>query len=613
VFLKTTVSRTSDGSKLKYYTIVKSVRRDGIPRHEPVHYLGALTDAEAQSIRNALEAAKNPGSVFVDPSTISARRHYGFLHLMVLHWVYMSFALHQLLGRIRYSELLILNRAVDPTSKSGVFEWAPRTACPAFLGVPRSAEIDFEIYRDLDRLAKMQNRIMTHLYAELKCRGKMSDPRFVYDITATYMEGTKCIIADYACSAGGKKNHKQIKIALGVTRDGYPFYWKALKGTRSDRTTIEEVVGEMRGLFQIENCTFVMDRGMSTFNNFRFIEENGCTYLSALNSGTVRSMRFPGISALSSLAVKDAQALADQLDEDADHAKIPKELSGFTLYSEGKSLYRTITAGRERYILVFNPALFVTRRQDREARIAKAEAEIAEINQDAISAKRSRGAEPMLRKAEKVLSQLALSDVLEPVLDETLITCNSRKDFRASQIKTYRVRLVPHADAAGLELYDGLCCLCTDVPEDKLSAEQAIEAYRKKNVVEEAFRVIKSEVKLRPVRVRAQTRVNGHITVCVLAYLLLTALEEALKTSGSAYKQPASALRKLSECTIDEYQFSGMAQPVRTLTRPTVEHMAILKDLGLEGIVSPMRMGPILKSQSYINPDPPADEPGATV
>lgn len=136
---------------------------------------------------------------------------------------------------------------------------------------------------------------------------------------------------------------------------------------------------------------------------------------------------FPGASALSSPAVKDAQSLADQLDEDPDHAEISKELARFTLYAEGKSFYKTVTAGRERYILVFSPALFVTRRQDREARIAKAEAVTAE---------------PILHKAEKILSQPAL----------------------------------------------------WDVPEAKLSAEQeAIEAYRKKSVVE-AFRVIKSRV-----------------------------------------------------------------------------------------------------------------------
>jgi len=187
VFLKTTVSRASDGSKLKHYAIGRSVRREGKPSHEPMHYLGALTDEEAEGIRNALQAAKNPGSIFVDPSTISAEKHYGFLRLMVLHWIYTSFDLHQLLGRIRYAELLVLNRAVDPKSKAGLFEWACATACPAFLGVPRSAEIDFEVYRDLDRLAKMQDCITAHIYSELKRKGKASDPRLVYDITATYI------------------------------------------------------------------------------------------------------------------------------------------------------------------------------------------------------------------------------------------------------------------------------------------------------------------------------------------------------------------------------------------------------------------------------------------
>ncbi len=86
-----------------------------------------------------------------------------------------------------------------------------------------------------------------------------------------------------------------------------------------------------------------------------------------------------------------------------------------------------------------------------------------------------------------------------------------------------------------------------------------------------------------------------------------------MKTSGSTYRQPASALRRPAKCTIDEYKFPGMAQPVRTLTKPTVEQMTILRDLGLEGIVSPRHMSPILKSQAYINPDAPADEAKPTV
>lgn len=41
------------------------------------------------------------------------------------------------------------------------------------------------------------------------------------------------------------------------------------------------------------DCTFVFYRGMAIFDSFHFIEANGFTYLSALNSDTVRSMHFP--------------------------------------------------------------------------------------------------------------------------------------------------------------------------------------------------------------------------------------------------------------------------------------------------------------------------------
>jgi hypothetical protein len=269
VFLKTTVSRASDGSKLKHYAIVRSVRQEGKPSHEPVHYLGALTDEEAEGIRNALQPAKNPGSIFVDPSTISAEKHYGFLRLMVLHWIYTSFDLHQLLGRIRYAELLVLNRAVDPKSKAGLFEWACATACPAFLGVPRSADIDFEVYR-FGKDAGSHNG--TPLLRNSSARGKHLIPGLCTTLPQRTWKAQKCVIAEYGYASGSKRGHKQIKIVL--------------KGTTSDKTTVENTVTEMRELFGIENCTFVVDRGMASFDNFSFIESQGCTRLSALNSNT---------------------------------------------------------------------------------------------------------------------------------------------------------------------------------------------------------------------------------------------------------------------------------------------------------------------------------------
>jgi hypothetical protein len=70
---------------------------------------------------------------------------------------------------------------------------------------------------------------------------------------------------------------------------------------------------------------------------------------------------------------------------------------------------------------------------------------------------------------------------------------------------------------------------------------------------------------------------------------------------------------KGAEDRMDEYSFSELAQPVRTLTKPTEEQMVILKALRLRGVLSPGQMNLILTSQSHINLGPPAESVNPSV
>ncbi|NPV80205.1 MAG: transposase [Firmicutes bacterium] len=137
--------------------------------------------------------------------------------------------------------------------------------------------------------------------------------------------------------------------------------------------------------------------------------------------------------------------------------------------------------------------------------------------------------------------------------------------------------------------------------------EQAIEVYRKKATIEDVFRTIGSDVKLRPVWVRTEDRVKGHVTVCVLAYLLLNSLEHRVKGYPTKYQTSDSIIEKLSRCTIDEYQFPGIERPIRTMTKPTCDQIELFEALGLKDILLPRHIDPILKSESFINIDPPAE------
>jgi transposase len=78
-----------------------------------------------------------------------------------------------------------------------------------------------------------------------------------YDITSSYFEGGKCILATYGYSRDHRSDRKQIVIALVITPDGYPFYWRVLPGNTQDVTTIAELAKELKERFGVKECPLV--------------------------------------------------------------------------------------------------------------------------------------------------------------------------------------------------------------------------------------------------------------------------------------------------------------------------------------------------------------------
>ena len=64
------------------------------------------------------------------------------------------------------------------------------------------------------------------------------------------------------------------------------------------------------------------------------------------------------------------------------------------------------------------------------------------------------------------------------------------------------------------------------------SAEEFWETYIQLTVVERAFRVLKSELLLRPVWHHYSGRTQAHVMVCVLAYALWKTLDHLAKQAG---------------------------------------------------------------------------------
>ena len=131
------------------------------------------------------------------------------------------------------------------------------------------------------------------------------DDVLFYDITSSYFEGSKCLIAKYGYSRDHRPDNQQIVLALMITKEGYPFYWQVMEGNTTDITTIETLVANIKQRFKIKTCTLVFDRGMVSADNLACIEQGELRYISAMDKNEIKK------TGVLDLAIPEAISLDD--------------------------------------------------------------------------------------------------------------------------------------------------------------------------------------------------------------------------------------------------------------------------------------------------------------
>jgi hypothetical protein len=93
-----------------------------------------------------------------------------------------------------------------------------------------------------------------------------------------------------------------------------------------------------------------------------------------------------------------------------------------------------------------------------------------------------------------------------------------------------------------------------------------------------------TELRLRPVFHHTDPKVRAHISLCMLALLLERSLEQRMRQAGAPMTAPACR-EELSTCYLNVLEASPSTEPAYTLTTPTAEQRALLKRLGLQGLL----------------------------
>jgi transposase len=114
--------------------------------------------------------------------------------------------------------------------------------------------------------------------------------------------------------------------------------------------------------------------------------------------------------------------------------------------------------------------------------------------------------------------------------------------------------------------------------------EQLWRAYIQLTEAEDAFHIQKSDLKLRPVWRQKPERVQAHIRVCFLAYVLWKTLEAQCRQAGLG-DEPRKVFRELAEIAMVDVVLptrNGVTLRKRCIGQPTEHQMVLLQRLGLK-------------------------------
>jgi transposase len=505
-------------------------------------------------------------AIRVDEVGTEKHRELGPVHVGYEFWKRLG--LDQILaeqGLSRRTRLLscciVLNRLIDPKPEHAIPAWLQTVAAGDLLEADIEDLSEDALYRAMDRIAAHAQHIESALVEREVELFNLDRTVLFYDLTSTYFEGLAALNpkAKRGYSRDKRPDCKQLVVALVVNRDGFPLLHEVFEGNTQDRATLGEMlelIDKRVGLQQGQ--TVVVDRGMAYPENLQQLRNHpkGLHYI-----------------------VATRQSERDQWLEEFEHTEgfeeVLRQPSPRNPFQKKSAIrVKAKEHGEEIYALCIS-----------EERIEKDRAI------------RQKQEQRMLADIEKLRRRVAAGRLKQPVkIGEAIGRIKERYPRVARYYhigfdpKTASIELSVHDHKRSqAEELDGSYLLRSDRTE--LSADELWRTYILLTRAENAFRNMKSPLRLRPIHHQLERRSDTHIFLSILAYHLLVSIEKTMLDQGvhSSWQTVCEALSSHEICTVVLPAESGETLRIRRPSTPESLHKKIYKLLNLTARPLPAR------------------------
>jgi len=252
---------------------------------------------------------------------------------------------------------------------------------------------------------------------------------------------------------------------------------------------------------------------------------------------------------------------------------------GFSKHDD-KTYYKELTVfGSRRHVLVFNQEMFLGERKSREELIQRARDYLEKEDNALSKAEKSRSESVTRNKIDEKLKNMKTKTFVDYDLKPIVINMDGKK------INSFHIILKETSDTEeaikNAKRTDGLWNIITSVKNKEgdnngLTAGELISAYRDKNQIEQAFKDVKSFIKIHPFNVWEPKHVRAHYTLCVLSYLLDVTIANRLREANLDIKSPQKVYEILRRGIIGEMCAYDGGKEMLKLVRPKAEETQIL-------------------------------------
>ena len=361
-----------------------------------------------------------------------------------------------------------------------------------------------KIYRFLDALYQdeIKSKIEMCVFEHTKSVMNGEIVLTFYDVTTLYFESeSEDDLRRIGFSKEGKIARPQIQLGLFTTLEGYPLSFEVYEGNKYEGHTLIDILKKFQDKFKLENKPIVVaDRGMLNNANIAYLEENNYKYILAAKTRSISS-------------------------------DLKQKITNFTFIDDG-----TI------HTLKFNKDISYKEKINDDTTVVKS----ININQRLVLSYSHKRA-----KKDKYNRDKALERLEKKIKSSKSIT---KKDLKLSYYAKY------------LNLDDNNCNITFNINNQKiiedekldgikgfitndfiLSPNEIIEHYNNQYDVERAFRISKTDLKIRPIYHRLETRIKAHILISFVSYAIYKEFERKLKSNNVKFDFSQKFLRKIIE------------------------------------------------------------------